>query len=154
MSAPLLQTRDLQLAFRRKSEWLGAVFFLVVVAAPHLWPPAQKGARKDWRHLPCMHAGESWASWLGVAGLDVDVKPASLHFTDSTHLLEAARLKGQLSAQVGQESRPMDGLLDRAVFFAERSRLMWENYFLSFGKYPHISIATLCILKTAQKTKY
>ena len=26
----------------------------------------------------------------------------------------------------------MDGLLDRAVFFAERSRLMWENYFLSF----------------------
>lgn len=66
--------------------------FLVVVAAPHLWPPAQKGARKDWRHLPCMHAGESWASWLGVAGLDVDVKPASLHFTDSTHLLEAARL--------------------------------------------------------------
>jgi len=65
---------------------------LVVVAAPRLWPPTRKGQLKDWRQLPCMHAGESWAHWMGVAGLDADVTSASLHFTDSTHLLEAARL--------------------------------------------------------------
>jgi hypothetical protein len=41
-------------------------------------------------------------------------------------------LEGRLGAEAGQTSNPLNGLLERAVFFAERMRLMWMNYFLSF----------------------
>jgi hypothetical protein len=42
-------------------------------------------------------------------------------------------LEGRLGAEAGQTSNPLNGLLERAVFFAERVRLMWMDYFLSFS---------------------
>jgi len=42
-------------------------------------------------------------------------------------------LEDRLGAESGQAGKPLDGLLDRAVFFAERLRLMWTNYLLSFA---------------------
>ena len=42
-------------------------------------------------------------------------------------------LEGRLGADAGQTSHPLNGLLERAVFFAERMRLMWMNYALSFA---------------------
>ena len=42
-------------------------------------------------------------------------------------------LEGRLGAEAGQTSHPLNGLLERAVFFAERMRLMWMNYVLSFA---------------------
>ena len=65
---------------------------LVVVASPELWTPALQRKPVDWRRWPCMHVGESWATWMAAAGLDGEVTASGLHFTDSTHLLEAARL--------------------------------------------------------------
>ena len=65
---------------------------LVVVASPDLCAPALQRKPVDWRRWPCMHVGESWATWMAAAGLDGEVTAAGLHFTDSTHLLEAARL--------------------------------------------------------------
>jgi hypothetical protein len=41
-------------------------------------------------------------------------------------------LEGRLGAEAGQTSHPLNGLLERAVFFAERMRVMWMNYLLSF----------------------
>ena len=41
-------------------------------------------------------------------------------------------LEDRLGAEAGQSDKPLDGLLERAVFFAERLRLMWTNYLLSF----------------------
>ena len=41
-------------------------------------------------------------------------------------------LESRLSAETGQFGQPLDGLLERAVFFAERMRLMWTNYILAF----------------------
>lgn len=41
-------------------------------------------------------------------------------------------LESRLSAEAGQIEKPLDGLLEWAVFFAERMRLMWTNYLLSF----------------------
>ncbi len=65
---------------------------LVLVASPRLWTPQMQAQGGDWSRWPCMHGGDSWASWLAAAGLDHVPTPASLQFTDSTHLLEAARL--------------------------------------------------------------
>lgn len=42
-------------------------------------------------------------------------------------------LEGRLGAEAGQSSNPLKGLLERAVFFAERMRVMWINYWLSFS---------------------
>jgi hypothetical protein len=41
-------------------------------------------------------------------------------------------LESRLSAETGQIGQPLEGLLEWAVFFAERMRLMWTNYLLSF----------------------
>jgi hypothetical protein len=42
-------------------------------------------------------------------------------------------LEGRLGAEAGQTSNPLNGLLERAVFFAERMRLMWMDYFKSLS---------------------
>jgi hypothetical protein len=42
-------------------------------------------------------------------------------------------LEGRLGAEAGQTSNSLNGLHERAVFFAERMRLMWMDYFLSFS---------------------
>lgn len=41
---------------------------------------------------PLLHASESWAVWLSAAGVEQLRPKGKLEFTDSTHLLEAARL--------------------------------------------------------------
>ena len=41
-------------------------------------------------------------------------------------------LEDRLGLEAGQFGKPLDGLLELAVFFAERIRLMWTNYILSF----------------------
>ena len=41
-------------------------------------------------------------------------------------------LESRLSEEAGQIRTPLDGLLEWAVFFAERMRLMWTSYLLSF----------------------
>jgi hypothetical protein len=42
-------------------------------------------------------------------------------------------LEGRLGAEAGQTRDPLNGLLERAVFFAERMRVMWMNYWLAFS---------------------
>lgn len=42
-------------------------------------------------------------------------------------------LEGRLGAEAGQTNNPLNGLLERAVFFTERMRLMWMNYFLALS---------------------
>ena len=53
-------------------------------------------------------------------------------------------LEGRLSAEAGQVDQSIDSLLERAVFFAERLRLMWSNYILMFlGSLILTSIMTI-----------
>ena len=64
---------------------------LVIVGSPRLiGRQSTQDIKKLWK-FPWLHAGESWSSWLTQAGLDMDAPVAALHFTDSTHLLEAAQ---------------------------------------------------------------
>lgn len=64
---------------------------LVVVASPGLVQNTSfKTGKALWKY-PWMHAGESWATWLSHAQLDADPAPTALTFTDSTHLIEAAK---------------------------------------------------------------
>ena len=64
---------------------------LVLVGSPSLigYKPT-RNIKTLWQ-LPWLHAGESWSSWLTYAALNLDAPAATLHFTDSTHLLEAAK---------------------------------------------------------------
>jgi hypothetical protein len=42
-------------------------------------------------------------------------------------------LEGRLGAEAGQTNNPLNGLLERAVFYTERMRLMWMNYLLTLS---------------------
>lgn len=64
---------------------------LVIVGSPSLIGSEPNPNIKTLWNLPWLHAGESWSSWLTHAGLDLDAPVAALHFTDSTHLLEAVK---------------------------------------------------------------
>lgn len=65
---------------------------LVVVTAPALVGETSfKQLSSLWKY-PLLHAGESWAAWLAHAGKNEEPPMASMVFTDSTHLLEAAKL--------------------------------------------------------------
>jgi LysR family glycine cleavage system transcriptional activator len=64
---------------------------LVVVASPDLIGKTLfKNIQMLWK-FPWLHAGESWAAWLTSAGIDEDPAATVMQFTDSTHLIEAAR---------------------------------------------------------------
>lgn len=64
---------------------------LVVVASPDLVKNTSfKNIKALWK-FPWLHAGESWAAWLSHANLDADPAPTAMQFTDSTHLIDAAR---------------------------------------------------------------
>jgi len=64
---------------------------LVVVAAPDLVQNTSfKNGKALWK-FPWLHAGESWVSWLVQASLNADPAPMVMQFTDSTHLIEAAK---------------------------------------------------------------
>ena len=98
----------------------------IKLLAPALERKSQPNAQAMAKVLPPM-CNSNYERTGNAAGLGACLDQEISALTRQVEFLE-----GQLSAQVGQESRPMDGLLDRAVFFAERSRLMWEDYFLSF----------------------
>lgn len=68
---------------------------LLLVAAPGLLGPEPPQSLQALLQLPLLHASENWAAWLAdlVEGGHGVHRPASrMAFTDSTHLLEAARL--------------------------------------------------------------
>ena len=67
---------------------------LVLLAAPSLLGPEPPQTLQEALQLPLLHASENWASWLAElseAHSGVQRPPARMTFTDSTHLLEAAR---------------------------------------------------------------
>lgn len=64
---------------------------LVIVGSPTLIGRTPSATFTHLWKLPWLHAGESWSSWLMHAGLEMDAPVAALHFTDSTHLLEAVQ---------------------------------------------------------------
>ncbi len=67
---------------------------LVLLAAPSLLGPEPPQTLQALLQLPLLHASENWASWLAdlsEAHSGVQRPPAQMTFTDSTHLLEAAR---------------------------------------------------------------
>jgi LysR family glycine cleavage system transcriptional activator len=67
---------------------------LVLLAAPSLLGPEPPQTLQEVLQLPLLHASENWASWLAdlsEAHSGVQRPPAQMTFTDSTHLLEAAR---------------------------------------------------------------
>lgn len=67
---------------------------LVLVAAPSLLGPEPPQTLQEVLQLPLLHASENWSSWLALlteAHSGVQRPTAQMTFTDSTHLLEAAR---------------------------------------------------------------
>lgn len=67
---------------------------LVLLGAPSLLGPEPPQTLQEVLQLPLLHASENWASWLAdlsEAHSGVQRPPAQMTFTDSTHLLEAAR---------------------------------------------------------------
>lgn len=65
---------------------------LVLVAAPSLVGHRPFKTLKSLMKYPVLHSGESWSSWLQSASLEDEPPLAKMAFTDSTHLLEAAKL--------------------------------------------------------------
>ncbi len=68
---------------------------LMVLAAPKLLGKRPPQTVEQLLRLPLLQSQESWASWLSSLPAplnDVQRPAARLEFTDSTHLLEAARL--------------------------------------------------------------
>ncbi len=65
---------------------------LVLVAAPSLVGHQSFKTFKSLMKYPLLHSGESWSSWLQSAHTEDDPPSPHLLFTDSTHLLEAAKL--------------------------------------------------------------
>jgi LysR family glycine cleavage system transcriptional activator len=67
---------------------------LVLLASPSLLGPEPPQTLQEALQLPLLHASENWASWLAdlsEAHSGVQRPAAQMTFTDSTHLLEAAR---------------------------------------------------------------
>ena len=68
---------------------------LLLVAAPALLRQRKEHTLAQLLRLPVLHSVENWAGWLSsMDGADMNLqRPAArMEFTDSTHLLEAARL--------------------------------------------------------------
>lgn len=65
---------------------------LVLVAAPSLVGQQTFKTLKSLMKYPLLHSGESWTSWLQSAHIEDEPPATAMAFTDSTHLLEAAKL--------------------------------------------------------------
>jgi len=68
---------------------------LVLVAAPQLLDPRQLPPLQSIMKLPLLHSVESWAAWtqsIPQVNPQWQRPAARMEFTDSTHLLEAAKL--------------------------------------------------------------
>jgi LysR family transcriptional regulator, glycine cleavage system transcriptional activator len=65
---------------------------LVLVASPSLVGTQSFKTLKSLKKYPLLHSGESWSTWLKSALLEDEPPAADMVFTDSTHLLEAAKL--------------------------------------------------------------
>ncbi len=64
---------------------------LVLVASPALVGHQSFKTFKSFKKYPLLHSGESWSTWLKSAHLEDEPPAANMVFTDSTHLLEAAK---------------------------------------------------------------
>lgn len=68
---------------------------LVLLASPQLLERERPASLQEVLQLPLLHASENWSTWLAaLTGTDSHPQrpPTRMEFTDSTHLLEAARL--------------------------------------------------------------
>ena len=65
---------------------------LVLVGAPSLVGQQTFKTLKSLMKYPLLHSGESWTSWLQSVHIEDEPPAAAMAFTDSTHLLEAAKL--------------------------------------------------------------
>lgn len=68
---------------------------LLLVASPEVLGQRPPTTLAQVLRLPLLHSVENWAGWLSAmdpAPLNLQRPPARMEFTDSTHLLEAARL--------------------------------------------------------------
>lgn len=65
---------------------------LIVVAAPQFNHGRLPTDAASVLEHPLLHASESWSTWLTAGGVEQTRPPAALEFTDSTLMLEAARL--------------------------------------------------------------
>lgn len=68
---------------------------LLLVAAPSLLAGRKSATLAQLMRLPLLHSVESWSAWVSSmpgAPAQFQRPPARMEFTDSTHLLEAARL--------------------------------------------------------------
>lgn len=64
----------------------------LLVCAPGFRNGAVPATVEEALECPLLHASESWSTWLHAAGADELRPKALLEFTDSTHMIEAARL--------------------------------------------------------------
>jgi LysR family glycine cleavage system transcriptional activator len=64
----------------------------LLVCAPHFRNGAIPSTAEEALECPLLHASESWSTWLHAAGADERRPRALLEFTDSTHMIQAARL--------------------------------------------------------------
>ncbi len=67
---------------------------LLLVASPRLFPGGVPQTVEEALSVPTLQATESWSSWLSATTETraIDVVNPVLQFTDSTHMLEAARM--------------------------------------------------------------
>lgn len=68
---------------------------LLLLASPQLLERERPGNLQELLQLPLLHASENWSAWLtSLTETDSQLQRPStcMEFTDSTHLLEAARL--------------------------------------------------------------
>jgi LysR family glycine cleavage system transcriptional activator len=68
---------------------------LVLLASPQLLERERPDSLQTTLQLPLLHASENWSAWLASlteSGSLLQRPPTRMEFTDSTHLLEAARM--------------------------------------------------------------
>ncbi|MGQ5524067.1 LysR substrate-binding domain-containing protein [Chitinimonas sp. PSY-7] len=64
---------------------------LLLVASPKLFPKGIPDSVTDILTAPILQANENWATWLAAGNIELPRSVPLMEFTDSTHMLEAAR---------------------------------------------------------------
>ncbi|MEO6918738.1 MAG: transcriptional regulator GcvA [Collimonas sp.] len=104
---------------------------LLVVAAPTFNGGDLPLKPEDVMQLPLLHASESWPVWLSAAGCEHIRPRAALEFTDSSMMLEAARLGYRIAltrrsiAHAMIESRQLVRLTEIEPAHPSRYFLVW-----------------------------